>query len=369
MALFTRRKDEHQMRLPRRSRLAKIADFLLRTEIVWVSLAVLLVYISVFLGWGACSWVWLAIALLSFPLRLIKQGHLIPRTPFDIPLLILFIGIIVGLSLSEHFAISLGAFQTFLAMSALYYTIINYHHPANLMRGRGTITVLGLIIALALVFCALHSHLYHAGIGLAIIAAIALGIVIFSGSTIPRLVSALICSAFWGLAIYFAYHLGGLHRFFTLGTITSRMPVWQDALLSMQGSSIWIGLGLGCYHFISPGSYYHTHSIYLQLYTDTGVFGIVALIVAVVIGAKLAVDIIYSPRKHPYYGFGIGVLLAILFAALAGTVEIAPYAIPNWEEHWYVLSPIPWLLAAALVTARRLLKQPSTEAVANQGEQ
>jgi O-antigen ligase len=150
------------------------------------------------------------------------------------------------------------------------------------------------------------------------------------------------------------------------------MPIWEDALLLMQGSSFWTGLGLGCWHFISPlGWHCHTHSIYLQLYTDTGVFGVIALIVAVVIGAKLAVDIIYSCRKHPYYGFGIGVLLAILVAALVGTIEIASYAIPNWswEPPWYVLSPIPWLLAAALVTARQLLGQPSIKAITNQGEQ
>ena len=62
---------------------------------------------------------------------------------------------------------------------------------------------------------------------------------------------------------------------------------------------------------------------------------------------------------------------AILFAALAGAVEIAPYAIPHWgyEYSWYVLSPIPWLLAGALVIARQVLRQPSVEAVDKQGEQ
>ncbi len=312
----------------------------------------------------------LAIAFTSFPLRVVRQGHLSQRTPFDIPLLILFIGMIVGVEVSEHFAISFGAFQTFLAMSAFYYSIVNYPFPAGLVNWRVGIAVLGQIMILALVARgAFGLHVYHLSIGFAIVAAMAAGIAIFNRRPLTQVISAVICSAMVWVVISTLGDYEAPHRLFSLQTVASRMLLWQDTLLLMGGSSTtWTGFGLGCWFFIFPPcSHWHPHSAYLQLYTDTGVIGIVAFICAVMVGAILFADIIRSPRKHPYYGFGIGVVLAIAIVALDGTIEIAPYAIPWFSDshygvHYYVLSPIPWLLAALLVTARRLLRQPPTGA-------
>lgn len=355
----------------------RVADFLLRTQVVWVAFAVVLVYVSVVLDLKACAWIGLAIAFASFPLRLKMEGHLSQRTPFDIPLIILFAGVIVGVSVSDHLAVSLGALQTFLAMSAFYYVIINHHRYVDLIKwGLGIVilgTVIGVIIILPLdLSSAYHFNLYYLGVWLAIVAAIAIGIAIFARGTLIRAISALLCSAFLGLTIFFLYDYGGLQRILTLHSIVIRMPMWQNTLEYMSGSMIFTGLGLGCWHFSPVGVHEHLHNAYLELYTNTGALGVVALVVAVLIGAKLAVDIVcYSPRKHPYYGFGIGVLLAIVVAALAGTLEITPLAIPGVGSvpPFYLLSPIPWLLAAALVMAHRLLRQPLDEAVVEQKEQ
>jgi hypothetical protein len=355
----------------------RVADFLLRTQVVWVAFAVVLVYVSVVLDIKACAWVGLAIAFASFPLRLMREGHLSQRTPFDIPLIILFAGVIVGVSVSDHLAVSLGALQTFLAMSALYYAIINHRRYVDLIKWGLGIVVLGTVIGTVIILpldlsSAYHFNLYYLGIWLAIVAAIAIGIAIFSRGVLIRTISALLCSAFLGLTIFFLYDYGGLQRVFSLSSIVSRMPMWQSTLDFMSGSTVFTGLGLGCWYFSPVSTYEHLHNAYIGLYVHTGVLGIVALIVAVGIGAKLAVDIVcYSPRKHPYYGFGIGVLLAILVAALAGTLEITPFAIPGMGSvpPFYLLSPIPWLLAAALVMAHRLLRQPLDEALVEQKEQ
>jgi hypothetical protein len=353
----------------------RVADSLLRTQVVWVAFAVVLVYVSVILDLKACAWIGLAIAFASFPLRLMRQGHLSQRTPFDIPLIILFAGIIVGVSVSDHLAVSIGALQTFLAMSALYYAIINHHRYVDLIKwGLGIVflgTVIGTVIILPLdLSSAYHFNLYYLGVWLAIVAAIAIGIV--GRGALIRTISALLCSAFVGLTIFFLYDYGGLQRILVLHSIVIRMPMWQSTLEFMSGSTIFTGLGLGCWHFSPVGVHEHLHNAYIELYAHTGALGVVALIVAVAIGAKLAVDIVcYSPRKHPYYGFGIGVLLAIFAAALAGTLEITPLAIPGVGSvpPFYLLSPIPWLLAAALVMAHRLLRQPLDEAVVEQKEE
>jgi hypothetical protein len=353
---------------------AKASDFLLLTEPIWVSAAVGLVYVSVIFDWASFfPWLMLAIAFAPFPLRQIRLGYLSQRTPFDIPIIVFLVAIIVGISVSDHLGISLGAFQTFLAMAASYYFLINYPEPSRLMKWGLPSAVVGLVIAS--VFAARWAfygiHVPNGlAIGLVIIAAIALGMAIFGRRTIPRVVSGLLCSSFLGLTIFFTSHTGALRGFFTLESIVGRLELWQNILNSIGGSSIGTGLGLGCWP-LAIGTFpaqpwlLQAHNAYLELYLDTGVFGIVALICFVAVIAKLAVDIIYSSREHPYYGFGIGVLLAILAVAVVSFLESAPFGFgilsTGGASYDYVLSPIPWILAALLVIARRLLRQPAAE--------
>jgi hypothetical protein len=86
-----------------------------------------------------------------------------------------------------------------------------------------------------------------------------------------------------------------------------------------------------------------------------GVIGALALLVALVMGLKLSLDIIRSPRSHPWYGFGIGVILACVATLLVAMLESAPMGVPlvGEDTYYYVVSPAVWMLCGLLVMAHR----------------
>ncbi len=90
-----------------------------------------------------------------------------------------------------------------------------------------------------------------------------------------------------------------------------------------------------------------------------GILGAVAFLVSLVIAVRLRWSLLRSPRSNPWYGLGVGVVLACLATALLGLVESAPAGIPlvGKEPYFYVVSPIPWLLLFLLIVSHRLLRQ------------
>jgi len=96
---------------------------------------------------------------------------------------------------------------------------------------------------------------------------------------------------------------------------------------------------------------------YIELYSNAGVVGVLAFIIAIGIGAKLSLDIIRSPRTHPWYGFGVGVILACIATLMVAVVESAPMGVPlvAADTYYYVVSPIGWMLCGLLVMSHRLI--------------
>jgi hypothetical protein len=201
------------------------------------------------------------------------------------------------------------------------------------------------------------------GVGGLIIAAIFLGIAISRQRLALRVVSGLLCSFF--TAAVFLFTRGSLWSLFTLQSITSRMSgLWFITLKMMEGPIAYKGLGLGCWPLIFykgaiPNALLHVHNLYLEIYANLGVFGIIALVAILAAVFKVSADILYSDRKNPYYGFGVGVILAIIATLVVGFVESAPLCIPCivGGVYHFVFSPIPWFLMALLITAQRLLRE------------
>ena len=106
----------------------------------------------------------------------------------------------------------------------------------------------------------------------------------------------------------------------------------------------------------------HPHNAYLELFCNTGVLGALALALALIIGTRLSLDIITSPRSRPAYGLGIGVVLACIVTLLVGIVESAPMGAPHLaaETYYYVICPIPCALLAFLVVTHRLITRGET---------
>jgi O-Antigen ligase len=364
---------------PIRVRLNSLADSFLRIQMLWVTLATALVCISyIFNISPVLTWIGLALACLPFPLRLARSGIGSLRTPFDLPIVLLLAGAAVGFCVSDKRTISLGALQCMLAITLFYYSWVNSSRLADLIKW--------VIISFALVFLPLFVLLIldvslidgqlnvvirgsgtHHGLAmyLAIEAAILLGMAAFDTRKRIRVFAVVLAVLF--LVIIVAMTWDSLDSLVHGVSVSGRWPIWKTTadLLSDSPLTALAGLGLGCWAWARWGTtaldtgeingITHTHNAYLELYSNTGMVGVLALLVALGIGLKLSLDIIRSPRTHAWYGFGVGVILACVVTALVAFLESAPMGVPlvGEQTYYYVVSPVAWMLCGLLVIAHR----------------
>jgi len=350
--------------------LVKAADFVLAAELWWPLIFCAIVYSSYLFRWGSpVTWVALILAFLPFPLRRARHGRLKLRTPLDIPIAISLVGALVGLIVSPRLGtVSLGAFQCILATCFVYYSWINHADLAKLMRKLIPITLLAVLAYAIFVGVQASSPsssecTYHGlALVLIVVAAIGMSVAIFSRGTGKRWVSGFICLALFGTALYIVEE--SVPRLLSWESVSGRTPRWEETVTLLKDHPF-VGLGLGCWGIAYHGTDVLTHptnvhNAYLELYSSTGFLGAAAFIIALVIGAKLGLDIIKAPRNHPWYGFGIGVLLACLAALLVGVVESSPVGVPmvGEESFRYLVSLAPLALFGFLVCAHRLILKP-----------
>jgi hypothetical protein len=107
--------------------------------------------------------------------------------------------IIVGVVVSQDVWLSIGALQSFLAITAFYYSMANYRAPALMLKIGLPMGAVGVLIPLILASgdTEVIQQLPHGlGIGGLIIAAIFFGIAISRQRLALRAVSGLLCSFF-----------------------------------------------------------------------------------------------------------------------------------------------------------------------------
>lgn len=355
-----------------RQRFDRSLNVLFVIEPLWVLTAAVFVFLSyLFHLWAFLPWIGLAMAFLPFPLRWVYQGRSRIRTPFDLPIVLLIAGALVGLIISPDWSISLGAFQCVLASSLFYYSWVSYPRIATLMKwlipiGISSVLLLAIssIIERSRAITTTDSlnPTYHGlALSMLIVAAIFSGVALFGKEKATRVFGGLVC-----LAILIAIIIlvqDSLPRLISGDSVGGRSERWEKTI-DLIGDSPFTGLGLGCWALIYHGTLLitaptHVHNAYLELYSNTGFLGALAFIIALIIGIKLALDIIKSPRNHPWYGFGIGVLFACIATLLVGVVESAPIGVPwvKTDTYYYIISPAPWVLAGLLVSSHRLISR------------
>ncbi len=361
----------------------------------WSILWGILVYASYLMHWSpALTWAALALACLPFPARYLSGQAMVSRTPFDIPAALLVLGAFVGLCVSPERTMSLGAFQCLLATLIACCVLTSDSRPAFWMKVLVVLLVAGLAIVLLLILTG-NPHVYNQwgpesaskdtnhgmAMMLAVAAAILFGVACFGTRGRTRVLMALVSAA--TVIVVLAITKDSLLSLVSGQSISGqdgnsgRLELWRDTVDLLSASPVagapWTGLGLGCW----ARAYYgrmdlwnapdfwevsHPHNAYLELYCDTGVLGALALALALVIGARLSIGIITSPRSHPAYGLGIGVVLACIATLAVGLLESAPVGAPHLAAatYYYVISPIPFALAAFLVVAHHLITRGQT---------
>lgn len=361
--------------------LSKVANLSLAIEPFWVLFATSLVYAAILLNWASfLPWLGITFAFAPFLIRYLKYGYISKRTTFDIPLVLLLGSIILGTVVSEDVWLSIGALQSFLALTAFYYFLVNYQSPALIFKIALPAIAAGLLIVLILLSISdtiLREPIHGLHLGILIFISILLGIGIFSQRIGLRAAIGIISSFFIALVLLFTEITGSVQRLFALDSLIGRMEVrWLNTLYLMAGSSSeYLGLGLGCWplrfyeymHQDMPDFGLHVHNIYLEVFANLGLFGLVAFLALLAAMAKVSADILYSNKKHPYYGLGVGVVLACIITLVVGFLESAPFCIPFMIKgvYYYLLSPVLWLLMGALIMVRSLLKETTSAELPN----
>ena len=104
------------------------------------------------------------------------------------------------------------------------------------------------------------------------------------------------------------------------------------------------------------------HNAYLQLYSDTGVIGCIALILAIIIVFKLFLRILHSDKSNSYYGITLGITTGLISGGVHALVDDnMSVLILISGEYLYFFIPLLWLWAALLIVSYRHLYDSSIQ--------
>ena len=163
-----------------------------------------------------------------------------------------------------------------------------------------------------------------------------------------------------GAAVMFYHQTAWLQQTFATSSLAGRVTFWINTLDFMSGRHLITGIGLGSWtesyrQFIGE-SQIHVHNTYLQLYTDTGLLGILAMVAAAVVFVRLAARMLTSSRQDPRYGIAIGMIGASIAGAVMAIYEVTTtVTVIEAAGYLYMSVPLLWVWAALFVVSQQRL--------------
>lgn len=337
---------------------------------IWIIAGLGVCWLSLFKNLPVLGWVLLAIVITPIIHRLVCYGYRSCKTPFDLPIAFLTIGMVMGVVISPDRVMSVIALQSYLVIVAFYYTSVHHPHPFTYWG-----IVIGIFSAgiLAMVFAgwaivpgveivadqqSQSSCMYGPATMLMVVALLFGGVALYHKRPTIQIIMGALFLAF--IAFLLREARVGIASFFTGNTVSGRIPLWQASVEMLKAHPI-TGIGLGAWPLVfhSGALMYptHPHNAYLELYCNTGILGLVALVLGVIISIRLSWRILQAEDRETWYGLGVGVILALLATALLGLIEQWPSGMTllGTDRYHYIVILIPLLLAAPLTMVERKL--------------
>jgi O-antigen ligase len=381
------------------------------------------VFLSV-LHAGPPLWLSWVIAVIPWPLRFIITGRLTCRTPFDIPIIISIIGVLLGFFLSPDSQLASTALHSYLACVLLYYGIVNNSRaPIGYWIFLAALLTLILLTLSLLVFqggtgkyvifnswiyrltsaisweVTIQPHFNVLGGAFAVVIPALVSIVVFRQQVWLRVTAGvlaiiftliLVLSAsgggwiatvagvmvvlffrgvkvFWGSLLVSGIVIGATFPLwrvadwvgvvFSTESLFGRFKLWQDTAVALRHHPL-TGLGLGGWVSTVPdkASNISPHNAYLQLYSDTGILGIIAAIIAAIMSFRLMWQILHNSKDSPFYGLALGIIAGIIAGGIHALVDVnTNVMIPVDEGYLYFAVPFLWLWASLLVVSHHHL--------------
>lgn len=388
------------------------------------------VFLSVVAGFPPMEVAWL-IALAPWVLYIGIARRFIRRTSFDVPIIIYCVGLLIGFLVSPDRSISSEALLTTFASILIYYGLVNNGGRGRsywlTMASVCGVIILGLVIWF---FSQGDPRLLYfnewlfkeaaglpktsgpvlqfnsIGIFLGVVIPLFLSVALFSKGTTRWIMltaglllsgglflsasgggwGAAVCGLIFVLAawrlrtlwmtvpatgIVIAVIAANYHKFswpsqiFSTESLSSRIDVWLKTI-DMMKKSWFTGLGLGTWSEVFKG-WVHSHSSYLQLWSDTGLIGVLAAIAAFAVFLRISWRIVKSSRQSYWYGMGVGIIGGMLAGAAASVFDVITYGAFRSPEYHYLSIPLLWIMAALFVISYRRLREPATVKIATKG--
>jgi hypothetical protein len=195
-----------------------------------------------------------------------------------------------------------------------------------------------------------------------IAAACGLAFVFFCWHWQTALVTVPVYGVAAGACAAFYHRYSWIPPSFSTGSLIGRFSIWENTIKLLSGFRSINGLGLGSWARIYQDRYggqpIHIHNSYLQLFIDSGLIGLFAILAAAVQFGRISLSNLRSSLKNPWHGVGVG----LTGGTIAGAV-MAMYDVTNTVTVWsnettyiYMNIPFLWVWAALLVVANRKLK-------------
>jgi len=147
---------------------------------------------------------------------------------------------------------------------------------------------------------------------------------------------------------------------FHAANVTGRFEVWKGTIIAMMHYPTWIlGFGLGGWWSKVPPDVLigvNPHNAYLQLYSDTGIVGLVVLVIGLIMISRLIWDIWRADRSSGVFGVALGVAMGLMAFGLHALVEVnTNLMVTLGARTIYFAIPLIWIWLAFLVVAHRRL--------------
>ena len=164
-----------------------------------------------------------------------------------------------------------------------------------------------------------------------------------------------------------------LSESFSFVSVLDRGDLWAKTLSLMKGWHAVVGLGLGMW-FDTFRSHFdrvieHSHNSYVQMYSDAGILGVLALIIAYVMFVRLSMKELSSDNGNAWHGVAVGIMGSIIAGGVFSLLDVTTYGVIETANGVIYLSiPLLWIFAALFVVAHARATKTGVSAVAARAE-
>jgi O-antigen ligase len=152
------------------------------------------------------------------------------------------------------------------------------------------------------------------------------------------------------LALFFYTKALWLSNSFSTGTLIGRINLWIKTISMLNNWHAFFGIGLGnwaeAFNNLYKVKEIHMHNNYIQIYTDMGIFGFLAISLAIVIFTITAIKIMKSLKNNIQKGLAIGLIGSFLGGAFFNMLDVTMTGTVIGNGSYIYLSiPLLWIWA------------------------